>query len=224
MASDVFTWLFCAEAVIKIIARGFFMSANSYLRDVGNCFDFVVAVSGIVEFCLKVPQDPSLGGTSNAASTKFLKPLRVLRVVRPLKSINALPSMREQVKVIITSLPELSNVGVFLGFVFFLFSILGLQEFCGSTYARCRTTEKPINATYWPKSSQYTAVCSPDGAGYYHCPATETLDDGTVVKLTCGAPSKYNISLADDGVYEDVLIQYGIATFDNIFWSFISVF
>ena len=55
------------------------------------------------------------------------KALRVVRVIRPLKSINAMPSMRQLVSALISSLPELANVTIFLGFVFILFGILGLQ-------------------------------------------------------------------------------------------------
>ena len=57
---------------------------------------------------------------------------------------------------------------------------------------RCRTTEKPINSTYWPKSKIYTRVCSPlPGDGDYQCPE----------ELFCGSPLQYGISLEDDGFF-----------------------
>ena len=74
--SNVFTWLFLAESILKILAQGIL----TYLRDAWNVIDFIIAVSGVIEFF--------------AVSQTSIKALRILRVVRPLKSINAVPSMR----------------------------------------------------------------------------------------------------------------------------------
>ena len=76
----VFTWLFFAESIIKIVAMGLIISENAYLRDAWNVIDFTIAISGVIEFF-------SVSNTS-------IKALRILRVIRPLKSINAMPSMR----------------------------------------------------------------------------------------------------------------------------------
>ncbi len=83
-------------------------------------------------------------------------------------------------------------------------------------YYRCRTTEKPVNSTYWPKSPIYTRICSKsnDFGGEYQCPKG----------LYCGSPLEYGIELEDDGIYKDSQVQYGIATFDNIGQAFIAVF
>lgn len=50
----VWTWIFFAEAAVKIIANGFFMSKNAYLRDVLNIMDFVIVVSGLTEFFIEM--------------------------------------------------------------------------------------------------------------------------------------------------------------------------
>ena len=85
-----------------------------------------------------------------------LKGLRVLRVVRPLRSVKAIPSMRRLVSTLLRSLPELGSAGVFIAFMLFLFTILGLQQFSGVIYNKCRVTPEPIiNGTYWPKSPIY---------------------------------------------------------------------
>lgn len=39
---------------MKIIANGFFMSKNAYLRDVLNIMDFVIVVSGLTEFFIEM--------------------------------------------------------------------------------------------------------------------------------------------------------------------------
>jgi voltage-dependent calcium channel N type alpha-1B len=85
---NIFTWIFFAESVIKIIALGLCLSPNSYLRDIWNVIDFIIAISGVVEFIASNQNSDSGGMAFN------MKPLRVVRVIRPLKSINAMPSMR----------------------------------------------------------------------------------------------------------------------------------
>ena len=142
-----------------------------------------------------------------------LKALRILRVLRPLRTIKASPSIRRQVSTLVKSLPEIGNAALFIGFISLIFGIMGLQQFQGVMYYRCRLTEKPLNTTYWPKSQVYTRVCSPKGEGYYSCPSD----------LHCGSPLQYGISLEDDRVYSDSTVQFGIATFDNIAQSMIGV-
>jgi hypothetical protein len=63
---------------------------------------------------------------------------------------------------LILSLPDLFNVGVFLGFMFLLFGILGLQLFMGQAYNRCRLTEMPVNSTYWPLDMEQVRPCNID--------------------------------------------------------------
>jgi len=81
-------------------------------------------------------------------------------------------------------------------------------------YYRCRLTEKPINSTYWPKSTQHTRVCSPKGDGDFTCPSG----------LYCGSPLDYGISLKYDGVYVDEMIQFGIGSFDDLGQALLAVF
>ena len=122
-----------------------------------------------------------------------LKAFRILRVIRPLRSLRAMPSMRKLVTTLLKSLPEIGNATVFILFMLILFSILGLQQFTGVIYYRCRTTAEPLNATYWEKSADFPRICSPWGDGLYSCPTG----------LYCGSPLDYGISLEDDGVYSD---------------------
>jgi hypothetical protein len=126
---------------------GFIIHRKSYLREGWNIIDFIIAVSGLVELF--------------SFDINF-KALRVLRVIRPLRTIKAFPTIRKQISTLIMSLPDLANTTVFIMFAMLLLSVLGLQQFHGVIYYRCRTTEKPINSTYWPKSNRYTRVCSPN--------------------------------------------------------------
>jgi hypothetical protein len=124
---NTFTIIFTLECLLKIIAHGFFVFKKvSYLRDGWNAIDFVVVLTGLLEF---------MPGKVN------LKSLRTVRVLRPLRSINAVPRMKRLVMTLIHSLPEFMNVAAFLFFFFLLFSIMGLNTMQGLLYNRCRLTE-----------------------------------------------------------------------------------
>ena len=75
-------------------------------------------------------------------------------------------------------------------------------------------TEKPINATYWPISPEYTRVCSPNGKGDYVCPNN----------LRCGSPLEYGISLKEDGIMNDSVVNFGITSYDNFGQALLAVF
>ena len=79
---------------------------------------------------------------------------------------------------------------------------------------RCRITEKPLNATYWPISPDHVRICSPTGRGGYTCPSG----------LTCGSPIQYGISLKDDGVHNDPYVDFGIVSYDNFAQALLGVF
>ena len=116
-----FSVVFTIECITKIIAMGFIMHRNSYLRDAWNWLDITVVVVGAIELTPLV-------------SASWIKSLRVLRVLRPLKSINAFPSMRKQVSSLLGSLPSMMNAVLFQFFIFLLFGILGVQQFGGTMY------------------------------------------------------------------------------------------
>lgn len=108
---QIFTYIFTVECVIKIIAMGFCVHRNSYLRDYWNWLDFIVVCIGIFENIPGIPK---------------LKALRTMRVLRPLRSVNAFPEMRRLIGSLLASIPELGNAVVFMTFIFLLFGILGV--------------------------------------------------------------------------------------------------
>ena len=111
-SGQAFSIIFISEAVFKIIAMGFFVHKNAYLRDAWNWLDFIVVCIAIIEYT-PIP-------------SANLKALRTMRVLRPLRSINAFPSMRRLIGSLLASLPSLGNVVVFMFFIFLLFGILGV--------------------------------------------------------------------------------------------------
>ena len=116
--SQVFALFFLIEAIIKIIAQGLVTQKESYLRDPWNVMDLLIVVTGTVEIIIFF--------SSSSASVVKLKALRNLRVLRPLRSLNSIPGMKRLVSTLISSLYDLLNVGIFVGFLFILFGILGL--------------------------------------------------------------------------------------------------
>lgn len=109
-----------------------------------------------------------------------MKALRTLRVLRPLRSIKSIPSMRKLIGSLIASLPALANVVVFLMFVFILFGILGVQQYVGAFYNRCRMTPQPVDGK-WEIDPEITRICTKDGSGLFKCPS----------ERYCGHPSEY---------------------------------
>jgi voltage-gated sodium channel len=55
-----------------------------------------------------------------------IKSLRMLKVLRPLRTLKTIPSMRRLVTTLFKSLPEIFNASIFILFIIFLFSIMGL--------------------------------------------------------------------------------------------------
>jgi hypothetical protein len=111
-------------------------------------------------------------------------------------------------------MPRFLYVALFLLFVFVLISILGINQFSGVLYGRCRYNPIPENATFWNKSFE-TAACSRiQDDGHFTC------KDGHI----CGFPGDFGISLEDDGVYNNKAINYGVTNFDNLGSALFSVF
>ena len=80
----ILTILFTAEAIIKIIARGFLynnldnVNLKAYLNDPWNILDFFVVCASLLDML----------SPSNSESLKSLKALRALRALRPLRMIS----------------------------------------------------------------------------------------------------------------------------------------
>jgi len=103
----VFSALFLAEAIVKIVALGLY-GRNAYLSDGWNWLDLLIVILGVIDF---FP-----GDSSN------LSGLRALRVMRPLRAITRFPPLRFLVHLLLQCLPMLSNV---VGLLCFLFVVTG---------------------------------------------------------------------------------------------------
>ena len=79
---NFFTWIFFLESCIKVIAVGFIMDDESYLRDGWSQLDFFIVVTSLIDFSLQGVDIPAI------------KILRLLRTFRPLRVISHNKSLR----------------------------------------------------------------------------------------------------------------------------------
>ena len=109
---------------------------------------------------------------------------------------------------------SLLNAVVFMLFIFVLFGILGVQQFSGNSYRRCRFSEFPLEDGTWPFDPEIDYLCSPDGQGLRSCPEDRY----------CKEPHDANLSKNIDDPLNDSLIMYGITSFDNLPWAILTIF
>ena len=121
----VFTAVFTAEMLIKMLASGILLEKNAYLKDGWNVMDFAVVVVSLVSLV------PGVGSNASA--------LRVVRVLRPLRTVSVLPGMRTIIGTVIRAIPMIGNVILLCVFFFVVFGILGLQLFKGAFRNKCFT-------------------------------------------------------------------------------------
>eukprot|EP00759_Apiculatamorpha_spiralis_P042382 PhF_6_TR40478/c0_g2_i1/m.60519 len=105
-----------------MIAFGFSQHPQSYLRQTPwNIFDFTLVVVSVVITSL----------TLSGQETGNLKILRILRTVRPLRFIRQSPGLRIVFNAFTYSLVQLKNICFFIGGVWLVFAIMGVQLFKG---------------------------------------------------------------------------------------------
>lgn len=76
--------------VLKIVAQGFIVHKNGYLRDTWNKLDFFVVITGILELVDIIWIE--------------MRSLRALRVLRPLRSLKSFPKLKQLISSLISSL------------------------------------------------------------------------------------------------------------------------
>ena len=122
---QMFLYLYTAEMGFKIIALGFVLNEDAYLRDYWNILDFTIISTGYIPYVL------------GADTGVNLTALRSLRVLRPLRTISTIKALRTILVTLFSALPLiLSSVMVNLFFLL-IFAIAGLQLFQGLLKKRC---------------------------------------------------------------------------------------
>ncbi|KAM7535333.1 hypothetical protein Aperf_G00000089647 [Anoplocephala perfoliata] len=129
----VFLIIFTTEAALKIIAYGFVLHPDAYLRNFWNVLDFSIVVIGLGSKCLE--------------NTKLdVKSLRAFRVLRPLRLVSGLPSLQVVLNSILTAMVPLFHIFLLVLFVIIVYAIIGLELFQSKLHATCYLIQE--NTTY----------------------------------------------------------------------------
>lgn len=125
----VFTLLFVAEMLVKVVALGFVSPAPSaYLRSAWNVLDFAIVLVSVVLLAFEV------AAVGIGSQFGWLKALRVVRALRPLRVANRLAGMKKVVNSLFMALPQCGNVALLLTFFVLTYAIIGVQLFKGKFY------------------------------------------------------------------------------------------
>ena len=124
------TFLFLAEAILKIIAYGFFYNSfpniSAYITNPWNILDFLVVLSSLIDFGFSLSYS-----SIDTTSLKSLKALRAIRALRPLRMISRNEGLRIVVNSLLSSIPAMSNVLLVCLIILLIFAIMGVNFFKG---------------------------------------------------------------------------------------------
>ncbi|OXB81907.1 UNVERIFIED_CONTAM: hypothetical protein H355_015104 [Colinus virginianus] len=128
VSNYIFTAIFVAEMMVKIVALGFFSGENTYLQSSWNVLDGVLVFVSIIDIIV------SMASAGGAKILGVLRVLRLLRTLRPLRVISRAPGLKLVVETLISSLRPIGNIVLICCAFFIIFGILGVQLFKGKFY------------------------------------------------------------------------------------------
>ena len=114
-----FNFAFIFECILKVIALGFAMDNESYLRDSWNGLDFFIVVISVVDMSLSSTDIPAL------------KVLRLLRMIRPLRVISHNAELKMIVAALFESVGSIINVSFVVLIIWLMFAIYGMNTYMG---------------------------------------------------------------------------------------------
>merc|ERR1719204_1481362 len=123
----IFTVIFTAECIMRIIALGFIFHPTAYLRNSWNILDFTIVMIGMISEILAILQIEGFD----------VKALRAFRVLRPLRLISGVPSLQIVMNAILMAIIPLMNIALLVLFVIIIYSIIGLELFMGAFHKTC---------------------------------------------------------------------------------------
>ena len=141
IANYVFTGIFIAECIIKLLAYGLV----GYFHTGWNKFDFFVVVASILDIIIA-----NIDGIDAAflKSFQIIRVLRVLRVTRVLRLVKSLKGLEKLIQTLSWSIGALQNVILLMIIIFSIFSILGVYFYDGIDYQNYKDKFFVINEYY----------------------------------------------------------------------------
>ena len=116
----VFVLAFAVELLLKLAGLG----VLEYFADTFNKFDFVIVIVGVAELLF------SLGGGAGVSALRAFRLVRVLRAAKVFKSSRRARAFSEKIALDVSAARDLASVALVFIFVF---AILGMQLFGGSS-------------------------------------------------------------------------------------------
>ena len=112
--------LYIGECILKVLAMGFVLEKNSYLRDPFNVFDCIIIVVSVASMII---EDKAF---NREIDLNFITAFRGLRALRPLRMISTNDGMKLVVNSLLDSIPNLFYVLLVSILFYYVFGILGL--------------------------------------------------------------------------------------------------
>ncbi|XP_022372250.1 voltage-dependent T-type calcium channel subunit alpha-1H [Enhydra lutris kenyoni] len=128
VSNYIFTAIFVAEMMVKVVALGLVSGGHAYLQSSWNVLDGLLVLVSLVDIIVAMA---SAGG---AKILGILRVLRLLRTLRPLRVISRAPGLKLVVETLISSLRPIGNIVLICCAFFIIFGILGVQLFKGKFY------------------------------------------------------------------------------------------
>ena len=209
----ILTVIFGIEALMKIIALGFWWHKGSYLRDGWNVLDFFIVVISFLAL-------------ANVGPGKALRAMRTVRVLRPLRMVNRMPELQLVVNALMNSVPAVGNVLLICFLFFLIFAILGVNLFKGKLYAcggdasydddACPLSdglcELVLNPVPW--NTMDISLFDSDSACYTEIQGGSTLVPTSKAICDCGDPAAWAKVLprSFDDVGDALFLLYELST------------
>ncbi|CAH1797368.1 unnamed protein product [Owenia fusiformis] len=206
----VFLVIYTAEALVKLLSRGFILDGYTYLRDPWNWLDFFVILLGYFTMILEFSGSGEVFGGN-------LQGLRTFRVLRPLKTVSIIPGLKLIVNALIKSMRMLLEVMILTLFCMAVFALFAIQVYVGVLRQKC-VLDLPSNwhdlsnnsdvyyldwtkdTSHWLEDEDQYFICG-NISGSAQCPAG----------YTC---------LPDIGSNPN----YGYTSFDHFGWAMLTCF
>lgn len=120
--NHTFTFIFVAECIILMFGKQF----KTYFRNKWNVIDLIIVIVSLFDFVIGFLDFKLIG---NKDIIKLIKVFRVLRLIKLVKNI---PSLFNQIKTLLHSLPAVLNILSLLGLILYIYAILGVFLFNGT--------------------------------------------------------------------------------------------
>ncbi|CAM4610423.1 voltage-dependent L-type calcium channel subunit alpha-1S [Lepidochelys kempii] len=160
----VFLIIFTIEATLKIIAYGFLLHTDAYLRNGWNVLDFAIVSLGLVT--VVVEQINVMQGAPLTGKGGFdVKALRAFRVLRPLRLVSGVPSLQVVLNSIIKAMVPLLHIALLVLFMIIIYAIVGQELFKGKMHKTCYYIGTDVLATV---ETEKPSPCASTGHGH-HC-------------------------------------------------------